>query len=51
MYIKNENKKIMKTFKIQDSNGKRFTVLASNRSEARQKASKQTNAKTIYLID
>lgn len=41
----------MKAFKIQDNAGKRFTVYASNRSEAREKALKSTSAKVVYILD
>jgi hypothetical protein len=40
----------MTKFKIQDSNGNRFTVYAKDRKEAMQKAKRQSNANVIYIL-
>lgn len=41
----------MNTYKIADGAGKRFTVQASSRAEAKEKARRLTTAYMIYIID
>lgn len=41
----------MKSYKMQDSAGKRFTVYANDRAEAKAKAQKMTTAKVFYFAD